>query len=79
MENGVLVVGKRVRGQHVMVTKGVIAPEVLDGMSKQGWVLSKVEQQATHFHYNFIRERRRQRFGRAYANQHVPLFQQTSF
>ena len=61
MENGILVVGKRVQGHNVMVTKGVIAPEVLDGMSKRGWVLSRVEQQEAHFHYDFIRERRQQR------------------
>lgn len=57
MENGILVVGKRIHGHNVMVTKGIIAPEVLDGMSKRGWILSSVEQQEAHFHYDFIRER----------------------
>lgn len=66
-------IGKRARGQNVMVTKGVIAPEILDGMSKRGWILSKVEQQESHFHYNFIRAR--QRIHRStYGNRYARIF-----
>lgn len=57
MQNSIFVIGKVVHGHHVLVTKGMIAREVLDGMNEKGWILSRVEQQEANFHYDFIRER----------------------
>ncbi|MEW9669106.1 hypothetical protein [Ammoniphilus sp. 3BR4] len=55
MENNVFLIGKRIRGHHLIVTKGMLSPEQLDGMNRKGWILSKMRQQQANFHYDFVR------------------------
>lgn len=57
MENKVLLIGKRMRGHHMIVTKGMLSAEILDGMNRRGWILSRVEQLEANFHYDFILQR----------------------
>ncbi|RXT08112.1 hypothetical protein [Ammoniphilus sp. CFH 90114] len=56
MENSVFLVGKRIRGHHLIVTTGMLSPEQLDGMNRKGWVLSRMRQKQANFHYDFVRE-----------------------
>ncbi|HJV45528.1 MAG TPA: hypothetical protein VJ824_07360 [Bacillota bacterium] len=55
MDNHILVVGKRIAGHHLIVTKGMLSMEQLAGMNRNGWILSQMEQQQAHFHYDFVR------------------------
>lgn len=57
MECSVLLIGKRMHGHHMLVTKGMLSEDILDGMNQKGWILSRVEQLEANFHYDFIRQR----------------------
>lgn len=58
MDNSVFLIGKRIRGHHLIVTKGMLSTEQLDGMNRKGWILSRVKQKQTSYHYDFVRNGR---------------------
>lgn len=56
MESTIFLVGKRIGGHHLIVTKGMLSSEQLDGMNRQGWILSRIKQEEANFQYDFVRE-----------------------
>jgi len=55
MENGIFLVGKRMGGHHMLVTKTTLSNELLDSMNRKGWILSQVSQRHANFHYDFVK------------------------
>ncbi|WP_134699119.1 hypothetical protein [Ammoniphilus sp. YIM 78166] len=58
MENQVFLIGKRIRGHHYIVTKGLLSTEQLDGMNRKGWILSRVKQEHANYQYDFVKNGR---------------------
>jgi hypothetical protein len=55
MEKNILLVGKRIGGHHLIITKGMLSTEQIAGMNRNGWILSQMKQQQANFHYDFVR------------------------